>query len=97
MQIASLFLPLCESASIDVARGCPHHRDSGCLIGASHLVERVLIVLIYSRSSASRLPRTSSLNDRKEVFRALCATAAAFEVGPLFDCKRHVVDVAVNL
>jgi hypothetical protein len=37
------------------------------------------------------------LNDREEVFRALCATAAAFKVGPLFDRKRHVVDVAVNL
>ena|SRR6516164_8945425 len=52
---------------------------------------------LYSRSSACELPPTSSLHDREEVFRALCATAAAFKVSPLFDSKRHVMYVAVNL
>ena len=47
--------------------------------------------------TARRLPCASSLHDRHQVIRALCATAAAFEVGPLFDGKRHMVDVAVNL
>jgi hypothetical protein len=37
------------------------------------------------------------LHDREEIFRTPRATAAAFEVGPLFDRKRHVMYVAVNL
>src|SRR5262249_35831976 len=43
------------------------------------------------------LDRTSSLHDRDEVVRALRAAAAALEVCSLLDCKRHMVDVAVNL
>src|SRR5262249_47274673 len=52
-------------------------------------------LLVYS--NARRLGCRPLLHHGEEVFRALCATAAAFKVGALFDRKRHVVDVTVNL
>src|SRR5262249_32902527 len=76
-----------------------HRQHFGFFLGVVSMqrVTPAPVLPIYSRSSACRLPPTSSLHDREEVSRALCATAAAFEVSPLFDSKRHVMYVAVNL
>ena len=53
--------------------------------------------MVYYHSSPYSLARTSPLHDRNEICLALCTTAAPFKMRSLFDRKRHVVDVTVNL
>ena len=48
-------------------------------------------------SNACRLGPGSLLHDRKEICLALRTTAATIELGSLFDRKRHMMYIAVNL
>jgi hypothetical protein len=48
-------------------------------------------------STARRLDRTSSIDNRNEISLVLCTTAAALELGSLLDRKRHMMDVPVDL
>jgi len=82
----------CASHPRTAAEGRANRRSIPGQAGA-----RSKLLLTFSRSSAGWLPRTSSLHDREEVFRAPRATAAALKVGPLFDRKRHMMNVTVNV
>lgn len=48
-------------------------------------------------SSTRGLGPRSLLHDRKEVWFAFRTTAAALELGSLFNRERHVMDVTINL
>jgi len=72
----------------------PWLADRSLLIPRECRLEPELVLI--ARSNARRLGCVSSIRDRDEVCLTPCTTAAAFEVGPLFDRKRHMVDVAFN-
>src|SRR5215467_10210178 len=44
-----------------------------------------------------RLDCTSSVHDSKKIRLAPCTTAAALKLGSLLDCKRHMVDITLDL
>jgi len=44
-----------------------------------------------------QLDCTSSVHDSKKIRLAPCTTAAALKLGSLLDCKRHMVDVTLDL
>ena len=54
-------------------------------------------VLCAGQSSICRLGRPATLRDRKKVCLAPRTAAATLKVGPLFNRKRHVVDVTFDL